>query len=125
MSKTSNILNLIIIMLTIYIVHLVKLGYEDFEDPYGMYQSNSGPMVYNGPMMPPVQLYPPVQTILPNQAYKGPPLIHNTQVYPAIPYYPNIGQTCKSEMGCGVIGQCQDGICQSVDNNGTAFNIQV
>jgi hypothetical protein len=60
----------------------------------------------------------------PNSNLNQTPLMYPTQLYPRIPFAPQVGRPC-SENSCGATGVCQQGICQRKNSDGTVFNIPV
>ena len=136
-SKTTNILNLVIIGLAIIAIILFRKNFKDsFVDLgplgsqplpptlswYGNGFQGQGPSYagsgYNG------QYYQNAfQQNLPNLGSQ--PLVFQKQMYPKTPYVPNVGLKCNGDT-CGAAGNCYQGYCRPNDNidKETVFNQQ-
>lgn len=142
MTKTSSIINLIIIGIAIVLVFSIKTKYnEGFRN--NRFNPYATPTIPWGPPMSDsyIQQYPQgpprpyMQNYLPGPNFQGPggqmgqpPLLYPYQLYPKIPYYPSVGQLCTDDdptKGCGATGYCREGQCYMKHSDGTVFNIPV
>lgn len=135
-SKTTNILNLVVIGLAILAIIMFRKNYKDsFIDmgPVGSqpypptlnwyYPSNNPYAVPQTPINPQLNYYPP-QNMNNLANLNAQPLGYNKQMYPKIPYFSNVGRPCVGN-DCGATSSCVAGYCQP--NQGadktTVFNV--
>lgn len=106
-SKTTKVLNLIIIFIAIILMFHVKQGFDPFVGKV--------PQVPIGNGEAPFGVYP-----------TGQPMHYNKQLYPAkMPYYDDtlrqMDKPCSKPNGCGVFGACINGKCTVKDKDNNVY----
>lgn len=107
----SNIINLIILGVSIVLVYTIRTKFSELfvpQIPLGYYPNSIYQNNYQNNGVQP----------------QGNPYHFNNQIYPdRIPYYPELGRPCNSVNDCGVLGNCVNGVCNAVPYNKTAFGV--
>ena len=149
MTKSINILNLVVIGIAILAIIMLRLKYKNEQyietGPLGAqqtpptlqwYGANPG---YQGPQQmtqgPMVQSSGvPIMNYPLNQGLSYPssgsdsnlgqqPYTFRDQFYPRVPYYPSVGRPCNGPNQCGPMANCYNGFCGPNQQMGTVFNI--
>ena len=115
----SKIINLFILAIAIVLVCVTKSKFSElFVAQVPMIPNMQGYGAQGGPV---ANSYPSfVDGVHP----MGNPYQYQNQIYssPRIPYYPELGKVCKNNGGdCGVLGKCENGVCQAMPYNKTVF----
>jgi len=155
MTKSINILNLVVMGLAILAV--LALIYKYKNEQY----IDMGPLGLPRQLPPTIQWYPPIGQYGPGyqgpinqqtQMLQGPPIqpaimnypinhgpdyggstlgqqpyMYEKQLYPRVPYYKTVGQPCNPNTNnqCGPMATCSGGYCVGNNQQGTVFNIPV